>query len=120
MKVLKFVPPALMLALAPAVAFAAPNDGLMGVLSIVGRLISALTPIVVAIALLAFFWGLASYLLNFSGEDKDKKKGRDMMMYGVLALFVMVSVWGLVTILRNTFQLGKTDVTPDVPYIIPR
>lgn len=72
-----------------------------------GDLIGILTPILVALALMAFFWGLAMYVLNFSGEDKDKKKGRDMMVYGLLVLFVMVSVWGIVNILQSTFSIGN-------------
>lgn len=123
MKALRIFAPvlAILFAFLPAVAFGAgPTDGLSGVLTIVGGLIGKLTPIAVAIALLAFFWGLASYILSFNGDDKEKKKGRDMMMYGILALFVMVSVWGLVNILRNTFQLGESDTTPDVPHIIPQ
>ncbi|MBX9765256.1 hypothetical protein K2X83_01300 [Patescibacteria group bacterium] len=72
-----------------------------------GDIIGLLTPIIVALALMAFFWGLAMYVLNFSGEDKDKKKGRDMMVYGILVLFVMVSVWGLVNLLQQQF-LGPT------------
>lgn len=77
----------------------------------IGELIGVLTPIIVALALMAFFWGLAMYVLNFSGEDKDKKKGRDMMVYGLLVLFVMVSVWGIVNILQSTFDINPNNQT---------
>lgn len=77
----------------------------------IGELIGILTPIIVALALMAFFWGLAMYVLNFSGEDKDKKKGRDMMVYGLLVLFVMVSVWGIVNILQSTFDINQNTTT---------
>lgn len=77
----------------------------------IGELIGVLTPIIVALALMAFFWGLAMYVLNFSGEDKDKKKGRDMMVYGLLVLFVMVSVWGIVNILQSTFDINPNNST---------
>lgn len=30
-----------------------------------------------------------------------------MMIYGIIGLFVMVSVWGLVNLLSNTFKLDK-------------
>jgi len=96
-------------AFAPFLAFAATNDTLIDVFQSVGALIAVITPVVVAIALLAFFWGLAMYVLNFSGDDKDKKKGRDMMVYGILVLFVMVSVWGIVQVLQNTFLSGDVE-----------
>lgn len=92
----------------PFLAFAA-NNTLVDVFESLGEVVGVLTPVIVAIALMAFFWGLAMYVLNFSGEDKDKKKGRDMMVYGILVLFVMVSVWGIVQVLQNTF-LGSGNV----------
>jgi len=98
----------------------ATETTLFNVLGTFGGLLNVLTPIVVALALLAFFWGLAMYVMNFSGDDKDKKKGRDMMTYGILALFVIVSVWGLVSILQNTFGLEDAEQTKELPYIIPR
>ncbi|MBY0539226.1 hypothetical protein K2P56_02210 [Patescibacteria group bacterium] len=91
----------------PVSVFAAQT--LTQVFTTVGELIGTLTPIIVALALMAFFWGLAMYVLNFSGEDKDKKKGRDMMVYGLLVLFVMVSVWGIVNILQQTFSINDSD-----------
>lgn len=109
----------------PVSVFAAQT--LSQVFTTVGELIGTLTPIIVALALMAFFWGLAMYVLNFSGEDKDKKKGRDMMVYGLLVLFVMVSVWGIVNILQQTFsindaesRLGSSDIPRvDVPQVQP-
>lgn len=107
---------------APLSAFAACNgQGLCNVLGKIADLIQTVTPIVVALALLAFFWGLAMYMLHLGGEgDKDKKKGRDLMLYGVLTLFVIVSVWGLVQILSYTV-FGTSQTTagpPQIPYLI--
>ena len=31
------------------------------------------------------------------------------MLYGIIGLFVMVSVWGLVTIVKNTFDLDDNS-----------
>ena len=103
---------------APAYVFAAQT--LTQVFRTIGELIGTLTPIIVALALMAFFWGLAMYVLNFSGEDKDKKKGRDMMVYGLLVLFVMVSVWGIVNILQSTFNINDSEsrlASDDIPRV---
>jgi uncharacterized membrane-anchored protein len=99
---------AVSLSIAPFAALAAtPNDGLGKVFVTIGELLGIITPVIVGLALLGFFWGLAMYVLNFSGDDKDKKKGRDMMVYGTLVLFVMVSVWGIVQILQDTFDISN-------------
>lgn len=102
---------AVSLSIAPFGAFAivSTTQGLGGVFSTVGGLLGIITPVVVGLALLGFFWGLAMYVLNFSGDDKDKRKGRDMMVYGTLVLFVMVSVWGIIQILQQTFGLTNSE-----------
>lgn len=85
------------------------GSGIGKILNTLGGLINFAMPIVVALALLAFFWGLAIYIFNFSGKDDDKKKGRDIMVYGVIVLFVMLSIWGIVNILRETFDLTSSQ-----------
>lgn len=96
----------------PAIAFAASAQS---VLDDFGDIISIATPIVVALALLFFFWGLAMYIMN-SGDEEKKAEGRNIMLWGIIALFVMVSVWGLVQMLSNTFGVDA-DITADIPFI---
>ncbi len=85
---------------------------LQSVLKTVLDLVLQATPIAASLALLAFFWGLAMYLFNFSGKDEDKKKARDLMVYGVIAIFVLVSIFGIVALLRRTFQIGQDPLKP--------
>lgn len=99
--------------LAPAVALAANN--LQGILRVFGDLINAATPIVVALALLAFFWGLVTYIWG-NKDEADGGKGRDLMIWGIIALFVMVSVWGLVNVIGSTFGVDQ-QITVTVPRV---
>ncbi|MEK7063513.1 MAG: hypothetical protein AAB955_02360 [Patescibacteria group bacterium] len=95
------------LAALPVAAFA---DTLIDVANTIGDIVGIVTPIVVAIALILFFWNLAMY---FIGKEEDKKKAVSGMIYGVLILFVMVSIWGIVNVLQDTFNVGGTQtVTP--------
>jgi hypothetical protein len=80
--------------------------GLLQTLTQIAGLINLATPIVVALALLYFFWGLAQYVLQQSSEE-GKKKGREIMIWGILALFIMVSVWGIINVVRQTFTLNS-------------
>ena len=91
--------------LAPALALAA--ETLTNFAETIGNVIATLTPIVVALALLFFFWGLAKYILS-AGDEAKQTEGRSIMIWGIIALFVMVSVWGLVQVLQQTF-LGSTS-----------
>ena len=40
------------------------------------------------------------------------------MIYGIIGLFVMVSIWGLVAILSGTFDL-KNDIPDTVNELLP-
>lgn len=50
-------------------------------------------------AVVFFFWGLAKFLLN-SGDEEARRRGRALMGWGILALFIMASIWGIVAFLR--------------------
>ena len=100
------------LAITPVMALAADADS---VLDTFGSIIGTATPIVVALALLFFFWGLAMYIMN-SGDEEKKGEGRNIMLWGIIALFVMVSVWGLVNLLANTFEVNDGS-TIDIPSV---
>src|SRR3989339_1151519 len=77
----------------------AQSDDLEGVIGTVTRLLGSVIPIIFTIALIYFLWGLTQYI---GGDVSKKEVGRDIMIYGVIALFVMSAVWGLVAIVANT------------------
>ncbi|MDP2642131.1 MAG: hypothetical protein Q8P21_02485 [bacterium] len=106
------------LTFAPALAFAQNLGNLETLMRSVGRLVDLALPIVVAIALLAFFWGLVKFIFA-QGNEEAKTDAKKVMIWGVVALFVMVSVWGLVRFIGNAFgiQQGDTVTVPRVPGI---
>ncbi|MEK7227446.1 MAG: hypothetical protein AAB641_00965 [Patescibacteria group bacterium] len=106
------------LALAPSLAFAQNLGNLNNLITSVGNLVELALPIVVAIALLAFFWGLVKFIFSASGEEAHKE-GQRLMIWGLVALFVMVSVWGLVKFIGTALgvQQGDTIIVPRVPGI---
>ena len=88
-------------------------SNLSGLITSVGDIINLLIPIVFALALLYFFWGLAKFILS-SGEDKEK--GKNIMIWGIVALFVMASVWGIVGFIQSALGVdGGTAPTVKVP-----
>ena len=103
---------------APLFAFAADLGNIDSLVVAIGGIVSKLIPIAFAIGLLFFFWGLAQYILS-SGNEETKAQGRNMMIWGVIALFVMASVWGLVAFIGNALGIDQTDTiqVPKVPGI---
>lgn len=69
------------------------------------QMISYLFPLIISLALVAFFWGVAKYIAP-AGSEKASTEGRDMMMYGVIGFAVASSMWGLVRFLISAF-LGQ-------------
>ena len=67
------------------------------------------TRIAYMLAFLAFFWGIAMFLFN-AGDDEKRKKGMSIMIWSIVAIFVMTAIWGIVAVLSNT--LGANDATP--------
>src|SRR3990167_5698730 len=104
------------LALAPAFAFAQTLGNIEILVKSIGNLVGLALPIVVAIALLAFFWGLVKYIFA-QGNEESKADAKKIMLWGIIALFVMVAVWGLVQFIGNALgiQQGQTITVPTVP-----
>lgn len=76
-------------------------------------LMQAVVPLLVGLAVVFFVYGIIKFFLNPDNEEK-KKEGKTFILWGIIALFVMVSIWGLVGILSGTFLDGKT-VLPGLP-----
>ncbi len=105
---------AFVLLIIPQVAFAAPRtfDELAG--SIV-QLLNAGIGISIILGLVVFFYGLTVSIPH--KEHADIERLRNTIIWGIIALFVMVSVWGILGLLRNTlfgggggdFDLGGGD-----------
>lgn len=63
-------------------------------------LLLRLLPIAMTLAVLAFFWGMALLTLN-AGNEQKRTTGKSIMFWGILTLFVMVSIWGIVSVLAQ-------------------
>lgn len=123
------------LGLAPFVALAqnlqtnASNGGgcnigsqgtMFGVLCQIGKFLNAVVPVLIALAVVYFVWGVVSYVI--SDDEEAKKKGRDRIIFGIIGLAVIIGMWGLVNLLANTFGLnnaGSVSV-PTVNINIPQ
>ena len=96
-----------------AVCTGANTGGIEDVISWAQCVLSvAVVPLLVTLAMVAFIWGVIQYYLNPGNEEK-RKKGKDFIIGGLIALFVIIAMWGLVNILTTTF--GFTFGMPRLP-----
>ena len=73
-----------------------------------------LIPLAFVLSLLFFFWGVAKYIWE-AGQGKDE--GKKIMIWGVVALFVITSVWGLVAFLQRDLLGGPGPNSIPIPTI---
>ena len=96
---------------APLSASAQQLGNLGNLVEQLGRIIDKLIPIVFSIALLVFFWGLAKYILA-AGSEEAKDQGRRIMIGGIIALFVMASIWGIVYFIGQALGIDAEQSIP--------
>lgn len=92
----------------PALALAqtinlAPIESLFSAAS---SLIQALVRILITLALVVFFWGLVRYLFYGTSEPR-LKEAKTLMIWGLITLFVMVSVWGITEMMQTLLGINK-------------
>src|SRR3989344_7678054 len=57
-----------------------------------------------AAALVVFIWGVVQYMVN-AGNSEKREEGRKFIIWGLVAFFVMLSIWGIINILATTFGI---------------
>jgi hypothetical protein len=102
--------------LAFALPFAAFAATTVSNISDVGNLVintinNILVPVLFAVAFIVFIWGAFQTFIVGATNDTAKDKGKDLMLWGLIGFFVMVSVWGLVNILTGTVGFGNSSIT---------
>ena len=58
-----------------------------------------------------FIWGLAIFIRD-SGNPEKKEEGRNKMVWGIITLFVIVSLWGIVAFIGRTFGISPNQSLP--------
>ncbi|MFA6432282.1 MAG: pilin [Candidatus Paceibacterota bacterium] len=100
--------------LAPSVAFAqrAVTDvnSLSQKLTGIGNTVIG---ILIAVAVIFLIVNVVLFIVNAGGDDR--KKYQSAILWGIVGLFVILSIWGLVNILSNTFNTQNQAPIQDFP-----
>ena len=68
-------------------------------------IIGPVMQVVFAAGFLLFLWGLVQFLWNLE-ESSSHEEGKQHMLWGIIGMFIMVSIWGIIGMISNTFNLG--------------
>ncbi|MBI2109340.1 MAG: hypothetical protein HYT93_04195 [Parcubacteria group bacterium] len=80
------------------------------------EILNALIPLLFGVALIGFLWGVGQFILQADNEEK-RKEGRQIMIWGIIGLFVMTAVWGIILVIGGTFGVRflERPQTPQLP-----
>lgn len=98
------------------VAFAVPLVSLAAVTNlsdagsfIINTINDILVPVLFAVAFIVFLWGAFTTFILGANDEEKKGQGKNLMLWGLIGFFIMVSVWGLVNILTGSISFGNND-----------
>ena len=113
------------LALSPLIALAqgARGGGSLGPItdfftSVIAFINNTLIPLIFALALLVFFYGIFKYFILGGGDDEERKKGRQLMLWGIIGFVVMASIYGIIALVSTGLGIsGVSNINvPTVPH----
>lgn len=87
---------------APAFVFAQTTVATW--LGTISGILNIVVPILITLGVIYFLWGLVVYVT--SGDADKKKDGQQHMIWGLIGIFVMVGLWGIIAVIMNTFGTG--------------
>jgi hypothetical protein len=74
---------------------------------IINTINNVIVPVLFAVAFIVFLWGAFDTFILGANSEEVKERGKNLMLWGLIGFFVMVSVWGLVNILTGTVSFGN-------------
>jgi hypothetical protein len=75
---------------------------------------STIIPLIFAVGVFFFIWNAARYFI-FNGENEaGQDSAKRLALYGIAALVIMLSIWGIVNMVSGAFGIGRgTPICPD-------
>ena len=92
-------------------------SGLQNLMGMTQQLVVQAGPLLIGIALLSLFYGIIMFIWKGRTDEKVHTSSIRFMSMSILALFVMVAVWGIIGFISGTFGigLGGRVPTPGIP-----
>jgi hypothetical protein len=91
-------------ALLPHMLHAQVVNNIKGIGALFTSILQSVVMILIGAAIVVFLWSIFKYLTEGKNEAK-REEAKQYMIYGVIAIFIMVSVWGLVELLSQTVNI---------------
>ncbi len=67
-----------------------------------------IVPVLMTLAIAYFIWGVIQFIT--ASDEEAKKMGRTKIINGLIGLFVIVSFWGIIAVVKKTFDINSYGV----------
>jgi hypothetical protein len=84
----------------PSLATAAAPTDFKGLLGIFNEIIGVLVGFVFTFTVFVIIWGIMQAWILNPGDERAVEKGKRIALIGIIALAIMLSIWGILSILR--------------------
>ncbi len=71
---------------------------------IIGIVNGVLVPVIFTLAFIVLLWGLFQAFIIGASDTEAKDKGKNLIVYGIGGLVIMLTIWGLVHIITGSFS----------------
>jgi len=88
--------------LLPNIAHAQTVDSIIH--GIARNIFDPLIGILFALALVFFLWGIVMFIFQ-ADDDNARTQGKSHMVWGLVGMFIMVSVYGILRLITSAFGL---------------
>lgn len=68
---------------------------------IVTYIVNPAMDLLIAAAVALFIWGVVELIMS-GDEAEGRKKGQMHILFGIVGLFIIVAVWGIIRLVANT------------------
>lgn len=91
---------ALVILATPALALADSPRNFLDLSNLIVTLLNSATGVLIVLGIAVYFYGVSTNILKFGEGDVERLK--NYFFWGIIVLFVMVSLWGILRILQDT------------------
>lgn len=76
------------------------STGIIGIINVV------IVPVIFAASFAVFVWGIVKYFFLHINEENSREEGRNFILWGLIGMVVLFSVWGFVKLLLSTLGIA--------------
>lgn len=97
---------------APALPVFAAVTTVPQLLTQIEGILNVIIPFIIGLAVFVILWGIFIYITK-AGEEEKRAEAKLYIVWGIIAVFSMLSIWGFVNILVNSFGI---QINPPISY----